>query len=125
MQDESFLFAMNITYHLVPKAYFDSLDSTADYFPAAFRQDGFIHCTDSPEEMARVANLFYRSEPPPHLYLYIDRERVRAPVRYYDAESKYPHIYGGLNRDAIVAVRPAGRDAEGNFLPPPLLKDVG
>ena len=109
---------MNLAYHLVSKAYLDSLDAGADYAPAAFSQDGFIHCTDAPDEMARVANLFYKSEPPPHCYLYIDKDRVRAPVRYDDAAHKYPHIYGGLNRDAIIAVHPAGRDAEGNFLPP-------
>ncbi len=109
---------MNLTYHLVPKRYFDSLDAGADYIPAAFAQDGFIHCTDTPTEMARVANLFYNSDPSPHLYLYIDKGRVRAPIRYEDAEKKYPHIYGPLNREAIISIREARRDAEGNFLPP-------
>jgi uncharacterized protein (DUF952 family) len=109
---------MNLTYHLVSKDYFDSLDASREYVPAAFAQDGFIHCTDAPDEMARVANLFYRSEPPPHLYLEIDKDRVRAPVRYDDAENKYPQLYGPLNRDAIVKVREAERDGEGNFLPP-------
>ncbi len=109
---------MNVTYHLVPKAYFDSLDASADYLPAPFAQDGFIHCTNDPQEMARIANLFYRAEPPPHLYLYIDKDRVRSPIRYDDAERKYPHIYGPLNRDAIVAAREAPRDEQGSFLPP-------
>ncbi len=109
---------MNVTFHLVPKSYFDTLDPNADYLPAAFPQDGFIHCTDDPVEMARIANLFYRDEPPPHLYLYIDKDRVKSPIRYDDAENKYPHIYGPLNGDAIVAIREAGRDGEGNFLPP-------
>jgi uncharacterized protein (DUF952 family) len=68
--------------------------------------------------MARVANTFYKDEPPPHLYLRIDKLRVRAPVRYDDTERKYPHIYGALNRDAIAAMRAARRDEDGNFLPP-------
>ncbi len=108
---------MQITFHLVPKSYFDLQNPNADYLPAAYLQDGFIHCTDAPEEMARVANLFYGTDAP-HLYLYIDKDRVKSPVRYDDEETKYPHIYGPLNRDAIVAVREAGRDGEGNFLPP-------
>ncbi|MGB8647146.1 MAG: DUF952 domain-containing protein [Anaerolineae bacterium] len=110
---------MTITYHLVSQVYFDSLDAKTDYLPAPFVQDGFIHCTDDPQEMARIANLFYRSEQPPHLYLYIDKDRVRAPIRYDDAEQRYPHIYGPLNRDAIVAIREAARDGEGRFLAPP------
>ncbi len=114
---------MDLTFHLVPKNYFDSLDASADYVPEAFAREGFIHCTDAPEEMARVANRFYKSEPPPHLYLYIDKERLRAPWRYDDAAKKYPHIYGPLNQDAILAVREAKRDAEKNFLPPEVLSN--
>ncbi len=114
---------MDLMYHLVPKRYYDSLDVNAPYVPEPCAKDGFIHCTDGREEMAYVATLHYKSEPPPHLYLYIDKERVRAPVRYDDVEKKYPHIYGPLNRDAIMAVREAKRDAEGNFLPPEVLRN--
>lgn len=53
-----------------------------------------------------------------HLYLYIDKARVHAPIRYDDAQARYPHIYGTLNRDAIVATQPARRQADGSFLPP-------
>lgn len=112
---------MDITFHLVPKAYFESLDPRQDYTPSDFALDGFIHCTDSPEEMAHVANVLYKSNLDPHYYLYIDKTSVRASVRYEDAGHKYPHIYGALNRDAIVAVRDAGRDAQGNFLTPEML----
>ncbi len=109
---------MDITFHLVPQAYFDSLDPRADYAPRDFAREGFIHCTDGAEEMARTANRFYQSNPEPHYYLYIDKARVRAPIRYDDAARLYPHIYGALNRDAIVAVRQARRQRDGTFLAP-------
>ncbi len=109
---------MDITFHLVPKPYFDALNPQGDYVPQDFERDGFIHTTDAPDEMARVANRFYRANPEPHYYLYIDKALVRAPVRYDDPEHLYPHIYGALNRDAIVAVRPARRMADGAFMPP-------
>ena len=109
---------MDLTFHLVPQSHFDALEAGDDYMPRDFERDGFIHCTDAPDEMARVANAFYRSNPEPHYYLYIDKSRVRAHVRYDDADQRYPHIYGTLNRDAIVAVRPAQRTAGGSFLPP-------
>ncbi len=114
---------MDLTYHIVPKKYYESLDANADYVPEPFARDGFIHCTDDRDEMAYVATLHYKAEPPPHVYLYIDKARVRAPIRYEDPGNKYPHIYGALNRDAIIAVREARRDAEGNFLAPEVLKN--
>jgi len=114
---------LDLTFHLVPQAYFDSQDSQTDYTPEAFAQDGFIHCTDGADEMARTANRYYQSNPGLHYYLYIDKTRVRAPTRY-DAEPHiYPHIYGALNRDAIVTVRPAKRNVDGSFLPPEVLKE--
>lgn len=73
--------------------------------------------------MGRVANRFYNQEPPPHVYLYIDPAQVRAEIRYEDAGQLYPHIYGELNREAIVTIRPARRDENGNFIPPERLAD--
>ena len=109
---------MNLTFHLVPKIYFDACDPQTDYLPRDFTRDGFIHCTDGAEEMARTANRYYQSNSEPHYYLYIDKARVRAPIRYEDAAKIYPHIYGALNRDAIIAVRPAKRNPDGTFWPP-------
>ncbi len=109
---------MQIAFHLVPQAYFDSQDTHTDYKPAEFANDGFIHLTDGIQEVAAVGNRYYGKNPEPYYYLYIDKERVRAPIRY-DAEPRiYPHIYGGLNRDAIIAIRSATRQANGTFLPP-------
>ncbi len=109
---------MELTFHLVPQGEFDALPEGADYLPKDFTRDGFIHCTDAPDEMARVANLYYRYNPEPHLYLYIDKALVRSPIRYDDVTRRYPHIYGPLNRAAILAARPARRSADGTFLEP-------
>jgi uncharacterized protein (DUF952 family) len=109
---------MDITFHLVPQSYFDSLDPREDYAPREFAREGFIHCTDGAAEMARTANRYYQSNPEPHYYLYIDKRRVRAPIQYDDAARIYPHIYGALNRDAIVAVGVAPRGLDGTFLEP-------
>ncbi len=107
-----------IIYHLVPKSFYERQTENAVYLPKPFAQDGFIHCTKAADEMARVANRFYKDERGPHIYLYIDTKQVRAKIQYDDPDKKYPHIYGGLNHDAIVAIKPARRDTNGNFLPP-------
>jgi uncharacterized protein (DUF952 family) len=124
LRDGSFLSieAMDLTFHLVPVSYYDPLDPNSDYVPADFKRDGFIHCTDGADEMARTANRYYRANGEPHYYLYIDKARVTAPIRYEDAARLYPHIYGALNRDAIVAVRRAVLDADGGFLAPEALR---
>jgi uncharacterized protein (DUF952 family) len=109
---------MDITFHLVPQSYNDSLDPRVDYTPREFAREGFIHCTDGAAEMARTANRYYQSNSDPHYYLYIDKSRVRARIQYDDAAKLYPHIYGALNRDAIVAVRVAPRGLDGTFLEP-------
>ena len=109
---------MELTFHLVEQPYFESLDANRDYVPEAFAREGFIHCTDGAVEMARIANLFYRANSASHLYLYIDKTRVRAPIKYEDPQRLYPHVYGPLNRDAIIAIRLAQRAANWDFLPP-------
>jgi uncharacterized protein (DUF952 family) len=109
---------MDLTFHLVSQEYFDALDPHADYVPHDFVRDGFIHCTDGADEMAHTANRYYQSNAESHYYLYIDKARVHAPIRYDDAARVYPHSYGALNRDAIVAVRAARRAAAGMFLAP-------
>ena len=111
-----------IIYHLVPKRFYEQQTKNAVYLPKPFAQEGFIHCTKEPAEMARVANRFYKQERGPHVYLYIDTKQVRAKIQYDDEAKKYPHIYGGLNHNAIVAIKPAGRDENKNFLPPEKLE---
>ena len=107
-----------VTYHLVPTALWQASDPTTDYTPEPFAQDGFIHTTHDPVELAAVGNCSYRAHPRPYLVLHIALARVRAPVRIEDAGGRFPHIYGPLNRDAIVAVTEAARDAHGAFRSP-------
>ena len=103
------------TYHLVPRDHWESRDPGADYLPEPFEEEGFIHTTHQPEELIAVANRYYRDDPRPYLVLHIDVSRVRAPIAIEDPGGRYPHIYGPLNRDAIVAVTEVERDKGGAF----------
>ena len=106
-------------YHLVPREEYEAGDPAADYVPTAFADDGFIHLTDGADELTAVGNRYYRSDPRPYVALRVDLARVRAPVCYEDPRRVYPHVYGPLNRDAIVAVVDLPRLPDGTFLPPP------
>jgi uncharacterized protein (DUF952 family) len=109
---------MVTSYHLVPREEYERTDSSTDYLPSAFAADGFIHLTDGADELATTGNRYYRADPRAFLALAIDLARVTAPVRYEDPRRIYPHIYGPLNRDAIVAVVDVPRAPDGTFLPP-------
>ena len=109
---------MNITYHGTPTEYFDLLDPEAPYVPPDFAREGFIHCTDGEERLAETLTAHYGDSPDDWLVLYIDKEKVIAPIRYEDDEQVFPHIYGPLNRDAIEVVCPIMRAANGTFLLP-------
>ena len=109
----------SITYHLAPADWYGAGDPTAPYVPEAFAADGFIHCTDGRENVVATANRHCRADPRPYLLLRIDTRRVAAEIRYEDAARIYPHIYGPLNRDAIMDATPMPRGDDGAFLPLP------
>ena len=56
--------------------------------------------------------------------LCIAEERVGSEIRWEDGDGcgrAYPHIYGTLNLDAVEAVLPYLRDADGNWMKNPEL----
>ena len=103
-----------LTYHLVPREEFDP--AAAEYVPAAFAAEGFIHTTKTLAIVHEVANRYYRADPRPYLLLTIDLDRATAPWRYDAAGEDYPHLYGPLNRAAVIGFRALARDEDGTFL---------
>lgn len=109
-----------LTFHLVAGEYYRDCDSSWPYTPADFAREGFIHCTDGAQNVADTANRHYKADRRMYIALVIDLDRVSAEVRYEDEDKAgiYPHIYGPLNRDAIITILPILRGADGAFLPP-------
>lgn len=103
------------TLHLVPEETWDARDPGDPYLPAAYAQDGFVHCTDGDDEMVVVANRFYRVDPRPFLLLTLDLERTGSPWRFDEPGSPYPHIYGPVDPAAVMAVRRMVRAVDGTF----------
>jgi RimJ/RimL family protein N-acetyltransferase/uncharacterized protein (DUF952 family) len=92
---------------------------------------GFIHCSYA-HQVAGVANAIYRGE---HdlVLLVIDASRVEAPLKTEAVTpggggDAFPHIYGPLNLDAVVELRPYPSRFDGSFGPPdavdPMLLDI-
>ena len=112
---------MNVTYHGTPKSYWERLDPNEPYVPADYAKEGFIHTTDGPEGIAMTLTRYYKTNPEPFVLLHIDKDSVTSPIRYDDPAEIFPHIYGPLNRDAILAVEEIRRSGDGTFCKP-LLK---
>jgi uncharacterized protein (DUF952 family) len=88
---------------------------------------GFIHCTGDAGLLLYVANLVYRHDRADFLVLVLDTGRLSAELRWEPPDPApapgsplegqcFPHLYGPLRREAIVAVRPARRAPDGTFL---------
>lgn len=113
--------------HLTPAEDFQGLAEGEPLRPASLAAEGFVHCTATADVLLYVANAFYREAPGEFLVLVIDPDRLAAPLKHEPpappppaghplAGRLFPHIYGPLNRDAIVAVRAARRAPDGTFL---------
>ncbi|MEV8379121.1 DUF952 domain-containing protein [Kribbella sp. NPDC056861] len=77
----------------------------------------FIHCS-RPEQVALVANSFYLDVTEPLVLLVIDTELLVSALCDEDLDAvgiTFPHLYGPLNLDAVVDVRPYERAADGRY----------
>jgi uncharacterized protein (DUF952 family) len=109
----------NIIYHLVSIDYWESQPADRPYTSADFAREGFIHCTQGEEQLAVVANRYYRNDRRVFYVLVIDADALTSELKYEPGADGmlYPHIYGPLNRDAVVDVLPMPRDPDGAFQP--------
>jgi uncharacterized protein (DUF952 family) len=106
---------MDSAYHLVPEPWYQSQPEDRPYLPEPFDADGFVHLTHGLDDVLSAGNMFYRDDPRPYLLLTIDLDQITSDVRYDDDSRRYPHVYGPLDRAAIVAMQTVERDIDGSF----------
>ncbi|PJF48892.1 MAG: DUF952 domain-containing protein [Chloroflexi bacterium] len=120
--------------HLAPRADWEATPPEQPYRAASLATEGFIHATQGDALLLRVANTLYKNRPGEFVVLAVDESKLTSEVRWEaptgdvippeatvsdtapDDALRFPHIYGPINRDAIVAVRLATRDADGAFV---------
>jgi uncharacterized protein (DUF952 family) len=112
---------MSLIYHLAPASRWHDWPGGQPYLPAEFEADGFVHCTAGDELMLKVANRFYRNTPGDFVLLTVDTSRLTAPLKWErppddDLAPEFPHIYGPIDRAAIVGAREVRRAGDGEFL---------
>ncbi len=96
------------------------------YTPASLAKDGFVHCSPDEATALAVADAAYRDAVGPLMVLLIDEEALDAPVHWEAAhpapppggapEVLFPHVYGRINRKAVVGMLEVERDAQGRAL---------
>ncbi len=113
--------------HIVPADEFRAQPDSQPYLPARYAADGFIHCTKEPEVLLHIADSYYKTTQGEVLVLVIDPDKLTSPLKWEPPSPTpepssplssvlFPHIYGPLNREAIIEVRIAVRDPQGGFL---------
>jgi uncharacterized protein len=106
------------------RAWRDGRAST--YAPASLAAEGFVHCTGEDATMVAVANASYRSLPDEVVVVSLDPDRLTSEVRWEapaggpppgaPPDVRFPHVYGPLERGAIVTVRMLRRGPDGSYL---------
>lgn len=113
---------MCMIFHLVPLD--DWLrDPERPYAPASLAREGFVHCSPDEATTLAVANAFYRDTAGPLMALLIDERLLDAEVVWEDPDpappagappgTRFPHVYGRVNRGAVAGMMEVRRDADG------------
>lgn len=77
----------------------------AAFFAESLASEGFIHCSFQ-NQLDQVLKRYY-TDSERVLLLEIDPERLTSELKVEPSTNNelYPHIYGAINRDAIVSVQ--------------------
>ncbi len=123
-------------YHLVPVAYYEAQPQNKAYQPETFAQEGFIHCATGVEMLLEVANVYFATLAESLLVLEINPQHLTTSLKFEppihptnqpfedeadfvpESETLFPHIYGLLNREAIVNTFTLDRDELGLWYKP-------
>ncbi|WP_419993768.1 DUF952 domain-containing protein [Streptomyces boninensis] len=118
-------------YHVVP---LDDWLIAPDrpYAPPHLAEAGFVHCAPDEATSLAVADTAYRGAPGPLMVLMIDEHALDARISWeaadgaegaegaegapppgIPAETLFPHVYGRINRTAVVGMLEVRRDARG------------
>ncbi|GAB2830639.1 DUF952 domain-containing protein [Streptomyces sp. NPDC054796] len=79
------------------------------FAPAALTDDGFVACAPDEQAALAEADARFRGTAGPVMALMIDEHKLEARVRW----EPWPHVYGRVNRTAVVGILEVRRDEDG------------
>jgi uncharacterized protein (DUF952 family) len=92
-------------YHIVTSQYWAKFKSASEYVSETFETEKFIHCSRK-EQIAGVLERFFTGVND-LLLVEIEESKLTSALRYEavpDSDETFPHIFGPINHEAIVAV---------------------
>ena len=117
---------MRYIVHLTTRRAWDHAKLAGHYNGDTLETEGFIHCSNL-DQVIRVANTRFHSRGDLVL-LWVDRTLVKATIREENLEGGddlFPHVYGPLDIDSVIAVFDFPPNDNGNFtLPDELISDL-
>lgn len=108
-------------YHITAAEAWAAAQAGGFYTADSLATEGFIHLSTR-DQVRWVAGNRYRGQTGLVL-LAVDPTRLIAELRYEESVpgQSFPHLYGPLNLDAVVAVAPFPPEPDGSFSLPPAL----
>jgi uncharacterized protein (DUF952 family) len=129
---------MPIILHMLPTEVWRSLPHGQGITNESLDAEGFIHCTDRHDVLLAVANSFYSDRSGDFTVLSVDTSLLTSPCIWeaaahpradvanaagHDEEppapapaaAEFPHVYGTIDRSAVVGEAAMVRDAAGRF----------
>jgi uncharacterized protein (TIGR00299 family) protein len=104
--------------HVVERERWEAVDEA--YRPASLDGDGFVHCSSVDAVLAVAAYNYPDADDP--VLLVVDPDALDAEVRYEEmGDRAYPHVYGPIDRGAVVDVVPLPRE-DGRYVLPEALR---
>lgn len=102
-------------YHLISRTELDRQPGGEPVIEPSLAGEGFIHLSATIEQVTWVANRFYRDVP--DLVALVVDERLLSAAVHYDPtpDGVFPHLYGPLDREAIIEVEPLRRGDQGDW----------
>ena len=96
---------MAIIYHLTTEQEWQQAREKGHYESTSLVEEGFIHCSEE-RQISGVLERYFSGKKQ-LVKLVIETDRLTSPL-YYDwspsIEDTFPHIYGPINLDAVIAV---------------------
>lgn len=107
---------MSVILHIISREAWAVAVASGRYAPPSLAGEGFIHCSTVTQVLAVAESLYSGRDD--LLLLAIDPGRVLARIVFedcYNSGQAFPHIYGPLSPDAVIAAHPFERDDDGRF----------
>ena len=102
-------------YHIVPREDWEAVLDAEDYRGDSLETEGFIHCSTR-EQLLGVANHWFPGIED-LLLLKIDPGKLEAQIKFEDGGEGqlFPHVYGPIEKRAVVALEEFPLGPDGRF----------